>query len=81
LLPHLMVQTEGWMMDTAFLEKIRRQEDLISVLREYGVRYYISSVDFKRNDRAFMPSSPFAQGRPRRICAPSFACRRCSSTT
>ncbi|HEV3150045.1 MAG TPA: hypothetical protein VGY94_03785 [Acidobacteriaceae bacterium] len=61
-LPHPMVQTEGLVMDTAFLEKIRRQEDLISVLRQYGVRYYISSVDFKRNDPCFQAIEPIRAG-------------------
>ena len=36
------IQTEGLMMDSAFLEHIRRQEPLKQVLREYGVNYYIA---------------------------------------
>jgi hypothetical protein len=61
-LPYPMVQTEGLVMDQAFLEKIRRQEDLIRVLREYGVRYYVSSVDFKREDPCFHAVEPIRAG-------------------
>ena len=43
LLPAPLVQTEGLMMDPAFLENIRRERDLLRVLREYGVRYYIAT--------------------------------------
>ncbi len=35
------IQTEGLMMDSAFLDHIRRQQPLKQVLREYGVQYYI----------------------------------------
>ncbi len=37
-----MVQTEGLVMDRAFLEHIRNQDDLISVLREHDVDYYVT---------------------------------------
>jgi hypothetical protein len=61
-LPYPMVQTEGLVMDPAFLEKVRRQEDLIKVLRQYGVRYYISSVDFKRDKSCFDAVEPIRAG-------------------
>ena len=38
-----LIQTEGIVMDASFLEHIRRERDLIQVLREYGVRYHIAS--------------------------------------
>jgi hypothetical protein len=41
LLPYPLVQTEGLVMDRAFLEHIRRQDPLVPVLGSYGVRYYI----------------------------------------
>ncbi len=36
-----VVQLEGMMMDRPFLDNIRAQRDLLRVLRQYGVRYYI----------------------------------------
>ncbi|HEX6771726.1 MAG TPA: hypothetical protein VF126_06855 [Acidobacteriaceae bacterium] len=62
LLPYPMVQTEGLVMDRTFLEKVRRQEDLISVLRSYGVRYYIASVDFKSDGPCFDAIEPRRAG-------------------
>jgi hypothetical protein len=62
LLPYPMVQTEGLVMDRGFLEKIRRQEDLVSVLRGYGVRYYVSSVDFRTHPVCFHAIEPIRAG-------------------
>lgn len=39
-----MMQLEGLMMDEAYLQKLRAQPPLISVLRDYAVTYYISSA-------------------------------------
>ena len=61
-LPFPMVQTEGLVMDQPFLEKIRKQEDLITVLREYGVRYYVSAVDFKSDRPCFHAAEPMRAG-------------------
>jgi hypothetical protein len=61
-LPYPVVQTEGLVMDQAFLEKIRRQGDLLRVLREYGVRYYVSSVDSKSDDPCFHAIEPVRAG-------------------
>lgn len=36
-----MLQTEGLMMDTAFLNHIRRREPLLAVLQAYRVDYYV----------------------------------------
>ena len=38
-----IIQLEGLMMDEAYLQKLRAQPPLSSVLRNYGVTYYISS--------------------------------------
>lgn len=44
LLPDPLVQTEGLVMDRDFLNDIRRQLPLRTVLRQYGVRYYIATT-------------------------------------
>ncbi len=61
-LPYPIVQTEGLVMDRAFLDVIRRQESLLSVLRRYGVRYYVSSVDFKHDSPCFHAAEPMRAG-------------------
>jgi hypothetical protein len=38
-----MIQLEGLMMERAYLDRLRAQPRLGTVLREYGVRYYVSS--------------------------------------
>ncbi len=43
LLPAPLIQTEGLMMDPAFLDNIRLQRNLLGVLRGYGVRYYVAT--------------------------------------
>jgi hypothetical protein len=42
LMTNPVIQTEGLMMDPAFLEHIRRQDDLLGTLHQYGVRYYVT---------------------------------------
>lgn len=42
-LPDPLVQIEGLMMDKAFLENMRTQRNLLDVLREYHVRYFIAT--------------------------------------
>jgi hypothetical protein len=37
-----MIQTEGLMMDEAFLQRIRRSEPLLQVLNDYHADYYVS---------------------------------------
>jgi hypothetical protein len=61
-LPYPVVQTEGLVMDPAFLEKIHSQDDLIPVLRQYGVRYYVSSVDYKTHPPCFHAVEPIRGG-------------------
>lgn len=41
MIQHPLVQLEGLVMDTAYLENIRQQRDLKQVLANYGVRYYL----------------------------------------
>ncbi len=43
LLPHGLVQTEGLTMDSAFLGAIRSRADLVEVLHERQVAYYVAS--------------------------------------
>jgi hypothetical protein len=42
-----MVQTEGLMMDNAYLEHMRRQEPLRDVLKNYTVDYYVGFSEHK----------------------------------
>lgn len=46
-----VLQAEGLVMDRRYLEHIRAQDDLRSVLSSYGVNYYVAFV-FERNDSA-----------------------------
>lgn len=42
-----VVQTEGLVMDKDFLGHIRRQENLLAILRRYGVRYYVATSGYR----------------------------------
>ena len=42
-----VVQTEGLVMDEDFLVHIRRQENLLDILRSYGVRYYVATSGYR----------------------------------
>ena len=46
--PNPVLQTEGLVMDKAFLAHIRHQDELRSTLEGYGVNYYVAFV-FTRN--------------------------------
>lgn len=39
-----VLQAEGLMMDRSYLEHIRRQDDLVSTLKQYGTNYYVYFV-------------------------------------
>lgn len=39
-----VLQAEGLMMDSSYLDHIRRQDDLVSTLRQYGTNYYVYFV-------------------------------------
>jgi hypothetical protein len=43
LLPSPLIQLEGLVMDRDYLEKLRAEPPLKSLLREYGVQYYVST--------------------------------------
>jgi hypothetical protein len=44
LLKSPLVQLEGLVMDKPFLENIKQQRPLKTVLQQYGVRYYITTI-------------------------------------
>ncbi len=74
MLPSPLIQTEGLMMDKAYLENIRQQRNLIQVLRSYGVRYFIATnpvadgaCDLVREPAQAGPSAPTMSAR---FCAP-----------
>ena len=59
LLRSPIIQTEGLMMDPAYLQHIRHQDDLLPTLRSYGVRYY---VVWEVNEKIWLPKKPRCQG-------------------
>jgi hypothetical protein len=61
LLDRPLVQLEGLVMDRPFLENIRAQRPLATVLRDYDVRYYIASNAIFRNS-CWMATEPLAAG-------------------
>ena len=61
LIPYPVIQTEGLVMDRTFLERIRRQEDLITVLNHYGVDYYVGTA-WKPYTGCFRAVEPFQAG-------------------
>jgi hypothetical protein len=56
-----MIQLEDLMMDRAYLDKLRTQSPLDSVLREYGIEYYVSN-DATFNDGCYRTREPFQAG-------------------
>ncbi len=76
LLPDPVYQTEGLVSDLAFLNHIRREDDLRSTLRRDGARYYITSTPTAEySDSCLLASEPALAGpdshRMRsRFCAP-----------
>jgi len=56
-----MVQTEGIVMDRAFLMRIRSESDLFVTLRDYHVDYYIAS-DAQFDGRCYHLSEPYWAG-------------------
>jgi hypothetical protein len=60
-----IIQTEGLMMDPAYLLHIRHQDDLLATLHTYGVRYYIVwevhepfSFRKQRDGKCFLAEEP-----------------------
>lgn len=62
LLPDPMVQTEGLVMDRAFLENIRRQVPLPAALEHYHVRYYVATTYPPYADGCFRAIEPWQAG-------------------
>ncbi len=56
-----LVQLEGLVMDTAFLQNIRDRHNLNQVLDQYGVRYYVT-IDVKRADGCYNTTEPIQAG-------------------
>ncbi len=85
LLQEPLIQTEGLMMDPAFLQHIRSQDNLLSTLRSYGVRYYIAfevtvpvGFDRQREGSCFLAEEPYNVGRAAlrmsaKLCRPPVA--------
>jgi hypothetical protein len=57
-----IVQLEGLVMDTRFLNNIREKRNLLDVLREYGVRYYVSTNAVSSANGCFDLSEPKVAG-------------------
>ncbi len=53
LTPASVLQTEGLVMDRVYVDHIRAQEDLRSVLASYGVNYYVAFVFSTKYKRQF----------------------------
>ena len=62
LLRDPLIQTEGLVMDRAFLERIRRQDKLLPTLADYHVRYFIGT-SWKSFDGCFHAVEPFQAGK------------------
>lgn len=56
-----ILQTEGLVMDRAYLENIRQEKDLIEVLQAYGVRYYLT-FEPKREGSCWVVEEPARAG-------------------
>ncbi len=61
LLKDPVIHLEGLMMDRAFLKNIQRQAPLRTVLREYGVRYYIGT-EYTPYSGCFHAVEPYQAG-------------------
>jgi hypothetical protein len=57
-----IVQLEGLVMDKKFLNNIREKRNLLDVLKEYGVRYYISTNAVSSGNGCFDISEPKVAG-------------------
>lgn len=59
-----VLQAEGLMMDRTYLNHIRAQEDLRSVLASYGVNYYVAFTETKKESKGscFHATEPVIAG-------------------
>ena len=69
-----IVQLEGLVMDKKFLNNIREKRNLLDVLKEYGVRYYISTNAVPSGNGCFDLSEPRVAG-PRSPHMRAILCR------
>jgi hypothetical protein len=60
ILDQPMIQTEGLMMDAAFLDRIRRSQPLLQMLNDYHIDYYVS---FDWKEAAPWPTDPCFKAR------------------
>jgi hypothetical protein len=75
-----LVQTEGLMMDPGYLLHVRHQDNLVTTLRTYGVRYYVTSESSdpggfsqQRDGKCFLADEPYETGH----AAPHIRARFC----
>ena len=61
LMPEPVIQTEGLVMDKAFLGSIRSREGLLPVLARYNVRYYVGTTQ-QMSAGCFRAAEPFQAG-------------------
>jgi hypothetical protein len=57
-----VVQLEGLMMDPAFLQHIIKKEDLVKVLHQYDVKYYVSTRAAVDENGCWTVKEPFQAG-------------------
>ncbi len=62
IIPDPVIQTEGLMMDRSFLDSVRQQQPLLSVLARYHVRYYIGTTEHPLASGCFEAIEPFQAG-------------------
>jgi len=61
LSPHPVLQAEGLVMDRRYLERIRAEDDLVGVLRDYDIDVYIT-LRARRKDGCFQVEEPAVAG-------------------
>ena len=62
LSPEPLLQLEGLVEDEAYLKRVRAQEDVVAVMKEYGVRYYIASTSEPAADHCYHVLEPGRAG-------------------
>jgi hypothetical protein len=62
VVPDPFVQLEGLVMDKRFLQHIRNQDDLMSVMREYRIDYYVATVWPNTTMNCFAANEPYQAG-------------------
>ena len=58
-----MIHVEGLVGDRRMVEHIRRQDDLLKVLKSYGVDYYVTVQDLERRGESYVAREPAQAGR------------------